>query len=67
MPDVLPCDPFPAAPGVLLFEQFEMINIAQIENLRRDVGFAWRQILRLALLGVAAGVALALTISLRVS
>ena len=43
-----------------------MINIAQIENLRRDAGFAWSQILRLALLGVAAGVVLALTISLPV-
>jgi hypothetical protein len=44
-----------------------MISLAQIEQLRRDAGVAWRQILRLAWLGVAAWVVLALTRSLPVS
>jgi hypothetical protein len=48
-------------------QDMQVISAAHIGNLRREVGFAWGQILVLALSGVAAGVVLALILSLRVS
>ena len=48
-------------------QDMQVISVAHIGNLRREVGFAWGQILVLALSGVAAGVVLALILSLRVS
>lgn len=45
----------------------QVTSIAQFENLRREVRFAWGRILALALSGVATGVVLALTLSLRAS